>query len=114
MQKPNKLRLDTPDNLIIADGTNITTFDKKGGVFYKQPETTEDLKVLLDDDKYSLFNGFFGEAPKAIKSVDGDKKTLGGDQVLEVKTFFDKAGNKVQSFYVGSDNIAKRSSLTAK
>lgn len=114
MKKPNLLRLDTASTLVIADGTTITTYDKKGGVFYKQPQTTEDMKVLLDDDQYSLFTGFFGEAPNAFKSVDGDKKTLGGDQVLEVKAYFDKGGNKVQSFFVGSDNIAKRASITAK
>lgn len=114
LKKPNLLRLDTATTLVVADGTNITTFDKKEGVFYKQPQTKEDMKVLLDDDQYSLFTGFFGDAPNAVKSVDGDTKTLGGDQVLEVKAFYDKAGNKTQSFYVGSDHIAKRSSIVAK
>ena len=113
MKKPNLLRLDTDSTLIIADGKTITTFDKKGGVYYKQPQTKEDMKVVLDGDQYNLFTGFFGEAPNVLKSVDGEKKTMGGDQVVEVKTTFDKGGKKTQSFYVGSDNIAKRSSLTA-
>lgn len=113
MKKPNYLRLDTASTLVIADGTTITTYDKKQGVFYKQPQTREDVKVLLDDDQYSLFTGFFGEAPNAFKSVDGDKKSLGGEQVTEVKAYFDKAGKKQQTFYVGGDNIAKRASVTA-
>lgn len=114
MKKPNLLRLDTDSTLVIADGTTITTFDKKQGVYYKQPQTKEDMKVLLDSDQYNLFTGFFGEAPAVLKSVDGQKRTLGGDQVTEVNTFFDKGEKKQQMFYVGSDNIAKRSSLTAK
>jgi len=113
MKKPNLLRLDTDTTLVIADGTTITTFDKKQGVYYKQPQTKEDIKVLLDSDQYNLFTGFFGEAPNVLKSVDGEKRSLGGDQVIEVKTTFDKGGKKTQSFYVGSDNIAKRASLTA-
>ncbi|MEI8281166.1 MAG: thioredoxin domain-containing protein [Armatimonadota bacterium] len=113
MKKPNLLRLDSDSTLVIADGTTITTFDKKQGVYYKQPQTKEDIKVLLDSDQYNLFTGFFGEAPNVMKSVDGEKRSLGGDQVIEVKTTFDKGGKKTQSFYVGSDNIAKRSSLTA-
>ena len=113
MKKPNYLRLDTDANLIIADGTTITTFDKKQGVYYKQPQTKEDMKVLLDDDQFNIFTGFFGDAPNVMKSVDGQKRTLGGDQVTEVNTFFDKGGKKQQMFYVGSDNIAKRASLTA-
>ena len=113
MKKPNLLRLDTDTTLIIADGTTITTFDKKQGVYYKQPQTKEDMKVLLDADQFNLFTGFFGEAPAVQKSVDGKTRTLGGDQVTEVNTFFDKGGKKQQMFYVGSDNIAKRSSMTA-
>ena len=111
MKKPNLLRLDTDSTLIVADGTSIITFDKKQGVFYKQPQTKEDMKVLLDGDQYNLFNGFFGEAPNVLKSVDGEKRTMGGDQVIEVKTTFDKNGKKTTSFYVGSDNIAKKASL---
>lgn len=114
MKKPNLLRLDSTSTLIVADGTTITTYDKKQGVFYKQPQTKEDIKVLLDDDQYALFTGFFGSAPNALKSVDGDKKSLGGDQVLEVKAFYDKDGKKTQTFYVGSDNIAKRAAINAK
>src|SRR5689334_4734744 len=71
MKKPNLLRLDNSALLVVADGTTITTYDKKAGVFYKQPQTKEDMKVLLDDDQYSLFTGFFGDAPNAFKSVDG-------------------------------------------
>ena len=113
MKKPNLLRLDSDTTLIIADGTNITTFDKKQGVYYKQPQTKEDLRVLLDGDQYNLFNGFFGTTPNVLKSVDGQSRTLGGDQVIEVNTFFDKGEKKKQVFFVGSDNIAKRSLLTA-
>jgi thiol-disulfide isomerase/thioredoxin len=113
MKKPNLLRLDNDSTLIVADGTTIITFDKKQGVYYKQPQTKEDLRILVDGDQYSLFSGFFGEAPNVLKSVDGKVRTMGGDQVTEVNTTYDKSGKKTQTFYVGSDNIAKRSSLVA-
>ena len=71
------------------------------------------MKVLLDADQYNMFTGFFGDAPAVLKSVDGKTRTLGGDQVMEVNTFFDKGNKKQQMFFVGSDNIAKRSTLTA-
>lgn len=113
LKKPSMLRLDTAERLVVADGKTITTFEKKEGVYYKQPQTNEDIKVLLDDDKFALFTGFFGDAPAAIKTQDGATRTLAGDQVQEVKAFYDKAGKKQHTFYVGSDSIAKRSSLTA-
>ena len=114
MKKPNLLRLDSDTTLIIADGTNITTFDKKQGVYYKQPQTKEDLRVLLDGDQYNLFNGFFGTTPNVLKSVDGQSRTLGGDQVIEVNTFFDKGEKKKQVFFVGSDNRQRTDALAVQ
>jgi thiol-disulfide isomerase/thioredoxin len=114
MKKPNFVRIDKADELVVADGTNITTFLKKEGIFYKRPQTKEDLAVLLDDDQFQLFSGFFGNAPKSVASVDGSTRNLGGEQVKEVKAVFDKKGNKEQLFFVGADGLAKRSNMTAK
>jgi thiol-disulfide isomerase/thioredoxin len=114
LKKPNFVRIDKGDELVVADGTNITTFVKKEGIFYKRPQTKDDVRVILDDDQFMLFSGFFGDAPKAFSSSDGSTRALGGEQVKEVKAIFDKKGNKEQLFFVGADGLAKRANLTAK
>jgi len=53
--KPNKARIDTPNQLVVADGTTITTFDKSDNSFYKKPQTAEDFKGLFAGDEMGLF-----------------------------------------------------------
>ena len=114
MKKPASLRLETNDETIVADGTNITVFSKKDSIFYKKPQTVEELKLTLNDDQYAMFSGFFGAALKPVKTVDAGSRTLGGEQVNEVKAFFDKSGKKTTSFYVSPDGVARRAQLTAE
>lgn len=113
LKKPNIARIDTDSELVIADGTNITTLDKKGKIWYKRPQTTEDFNVMLADEKYTLFSGFFGIKPKTVKITDAGSRTLGNETVTEVKAVMDKAGKKTASFYVGTDGIAKRAAVAA-
>ncbi|MEI7577794.1 MAG: thioredoxin domain-containing protein [Armatimonadota bacterium] len=114
MKKPASLRLETTEETIVADGTNITVFSKKDNVFYKKPQTAEELKVTLNEDQYAMFSGFFGSAPKVVKTVDAGSRTLGGEPVNEVKAFFDKSGKKTTSFFVSPDGVARRANLTAE
>lgn len=114
MKKPSSLRLETIDETIVADGTNITVFSKKDGIFYKRPQTLDELKLTLNDDQYSMFSGFFGETLKPVKTVDAGSRTLGGESVKEVKAFFDKSGKKTTSFFVSPDGVARKAQLTAE
>jgi len=114
LKKPNLVRLDTSTELVVADGTTITTFDKKGNIWYKRPQTKEDFSVLMGDEKYTLFSGFFGVTPKTVKTTDAGTRTLAAEQVLEIKAIMDKSAKVTQSFFVGQDGIAKRAALTAE
>jgi thiol-disulfide isomerase/thioredoxin len=113
MKKPASLRLETSDETIVADGTNITVFSKKDNIFYKKPQTLDELKVTLNEDQYSMFSGFFGTSLKPVKTVDAGAKSLGGEQVSEIKAFFDKSGKKTTSFFVSPDGVARKAQLTA-
>lgn len=81
MKKPASLRLETDEETIVADGSNITVFSKKDNIFYKKPQTLEELKLTLNEDQYAMFNGFFGDALKTVKTVDAGSRTLGGEKV---------------------------------
>lgn len=114
MKKPASLRLETDEETIVADGSNITVFSKKDNIFYKKPQTLEELKLTLNEDQYAMFNGFFGDALKTVKTVDAGSRTLGGEKVNEIKAFFDKSGKKTTSFFVSPDGVARKAQLTAE
>lgn len=113
-KKPNLFRIEKADEVLVGDGTTITTYEKKGKIFYKRPQTKEDFEIILHDDKLSMFSGFFGVKPAVVKTVDGSSRTLGGEQFKEINAFFDQGGMKKSSFFVGSNGVVTRSNFTFK
>lgn len=57
--KPNKARVETPHVILIADGTNITTFSKDRQTYCKQAQTDSGLKQMFQSDQLSLWKPFF-------------------------------------------------------
>src|SRR5437764_13547735 len=59
LSKPNLAKLDWPANLVVADGTNITFFNKLDKTFYKQPQAAEALEQVFKQEKERLWLPFF-------------------------------------------------------
>src|SRR5689334_11791181 len=81
LAKPNKARIDTPSQLVVADGTNITTYDKNDKSYFKKPQTDSDLKDLFATDELSLFGPFFDANffnNKVVSSKPGGQKNRKG------------------------------------
>jgi thiol-disulfide isomerase/thioredoxin len=115
LKKPNSLRVDKTDELIVGDGKEITVFNKKDNTFYKKPQNDDELRVILKKDEYSLFSGFFPVSkPNPTSTTDGASRTLSSETVKEVIAMYDAKGDKKQSFFVGSDNLVKRSQMSIK
>ena len=111
LAKPNKARIDTPSQLVVADGTNITTYDKNDKSYFKKPETEADLKALFKSDDLNLFGSFF-DANFYKNSIVSSKAA--GQKVRKGVTFdvilanADALGKKTISFYIDpADKLAK-------
>jgi len=61
LAKPNLAKIDSPTELIVADGTKITTYDKAKKTYYKRAQTDQELSKLLAKSELSLWAGFFNE-----------------------------------------------------
>ena len=57
--KPNKARIETPDTLIVLDGTNQTTYYKRQGVYLVHPQLDSVARSLFKSDELALFAPFF-------------------------------------------------------
>jgi outer membrane lipoprotein-sorting protein len=111
LAKPNKARIDTPSQLVVADGTTITTYDKNDKSYFKKPATEADLKALFKSDDLSLFGAFF-DANFYKGSIVASKAT--GQKVRKGVTYdvvlanADALGKKTISFYIDpKDKLAK-------
>lgn len=59
MQKPDKARVETENKVIVADGKQITTYDKWQNSFFRQPQTPASLRKALAGQGTDFLNSFF-------------------------------------------------------
>jgi len=110
LAKPNKARVDTPTQLIVADGTTIATFDKNDNSYYKKPQTDDDLKAVFTGDDLNIFRAFYDAA--AFDKMQGAKaagqKVRKGVAYNVVEVVTDPAGKNKTTYYIDpSDKLAK-------
>lgn len=111
LSKPNMARIDKQNELIIADGKDILTYDKKAMTYYKRPQTESEFTGLFRDDELSFFRPFFDAKSFAGISVsDGGAKTRKGMQLRMFAGSMDK-GRKQANFYLDNGNIARQVEL---
>ncbi|MBC8065010.1 MAG: thioredoxin family protein [Chlorobia bacterium] len=114
LAKPNMAKIDTSSELIVADGTTITTYNKAEKAYFKKPQTDADLKALFKSDDLGLWAGFFNS--KAI-STTGTAKSLGtknrkGMTLNVVEAWADAKGRKTVTFYLNSqDGVVRQAEI---
>jgi thiol-disulfide isomerase/thioredoxin len=59
LAKPGSARIETATRLVVADGTEITTYDKTAKTYYKQPETVQLVTKALTNAGVGVWNAFF-------------------------------------------------------
>lgn len=103
LSKPNKARIDMPDELIVADGVTITTYDKNGKSFMKKAQTDGELKALFASPELGIFAAFF-DAGCYDKVHTGrvSKRSRRGASYDCVETDFELEGKQSAAFYLDS------------
>lgn len=94
LARPNKARIDFGNQIVVADGTTVTTYDKARNVFMKEPQEKATLGSLLTGQDLAIWSAFFG-----VKSFNPDNATALGKQTLNGQDF-----EKVQ-FAVGPNSV---------
>jgi outer membrane lipoprotein-sorting protein len=113
LKKPNLARVETPDEIIVADGKQITTFDKSDKTFFKQAQTDAALKDIFKADELNLWAGFFD--PNAFKNVATKslgKKSRKGTALDAVEAAYDAKRLKVVTYFLApGDHLARQASI---
>lgn len=69
--KPNLLRIDSPTQLVISDGTSVYTLLKSQNVYYKSPVNAESMAKVLGSDAMMPLRSFFNA--NALSGLSGLK-----------------------------------------
>ncbi len=71
LAKPSKFRLETPDEVVVANGATIWTYKKSDNSYSQATQTEDDLKAFLKRDAVLPWAGFFAKEP--FKNTTGQK-----------------------------------------
>jgi thiol-disulfide isomerase/thioredoxin len=108
LAKPNMIRFDKPDELIVGDGTTLTVYSKSAKTYYKQPQNADAVKSILSADEARLWAAFFdGNAFANTSAKALGKQNRKGQSYDAVQVALDKTGKKTMTYLFDGDKLAK-------
>jgi outer membrane lipoprotein-sorting protein len=117
LAKPNQARIDTPRELIIADGKTITTYDKANKTYYKRPQTNEELRAMFGPDELNLWASFFDAKAYAnvVSTRQAGTRNRRGMTLNVLEASFDRENRRKVTFYLHQqDNVARQAEILVK
>ena len=117
LAKPNLARIETSSRVIVADGTDITTFEKGRNQYYKVPQTAAALAEIFSPVEFQAWTPFFDSKAfaKVAKIEDKGSRKRGGKTMNMVQISADAKGDTVMTFHIDeSDNLTKQATFDIK
>lgn len=111
--KPNMLRVETPTQLIVADGKQITTLEKADNTYYTRSQSDGELQSLLNSEDLAVWSPFFGAKTfdNAAASKDLGSKTRNGNVLRVVEATLDAQARQVVTLYLAADGLARQAEI---
>lgn len=114
LAKPNRARIETPNEIIVADGKQITRYSRKDNAYFKSAQSDGALKSLFANDDLMLWRAFF--VPNAMDAIPGESKgtvTRRGQTLDVVKATMDAAASQSVTYYLSQqDKVARQAVFT--
>jgi len=111
-KKPNLARIETPGQVIVADGKQITTFDRLENKYFKKPQTEGDLAALMTGDELGLWSAFFTTPATPTTSRDLGPKNRKGTPLDTVAATYGQKGEKTVTYYLGQqDKVVRQAQI---
>lgn len=112
LAKPNMARIETPNQLIIADGRQVLTYDKGSKTYYYDPQDATSIAGMMQDEALSFWAPFFNA--KALDGVStkamGSKNRRG--ETFEVVEASFNGGKRKVNYYLDSSGLARMADIS--
>lgn len=113
LKKPNLARIDTPTQLIVADGKNITTLNKADNVYYRRPSSDFELKAVMSAEAVNLWAGFFNPlAYNPIVTKNLGARIRKGLSLTGTEGTYDSKGDRRIAYYLSdADHLLRQAEI---
>lgn len=106
LKKPNLARIDTPKELIVADGKTVTVLSKAENTYFKHAQTEGEEVGLIASDELRLFAGFFNaDAYNGARTKPLGKRAVNGSAMNVVEA---TAPHRVDTYFLADDKVARK------
>lgn len=116
LSKPNRARIESASQIITADGSTITFFDRKSNSYFKRKQTDAEFRALLTSDDLSLWAPFFRD--DAFKGLNvkamPDKNRKGVNFKVVTLTPPDATDVSWTLYIHPDDNVARQAEIVVK
>jgi outer membrane lipoprotein-sorting protein len=105
LAKPSKFKLETPDEIIIGDGTTVTDYKKADNTYSQTEQTAADDKALLKRDAVLSWTAFFSKEPfKDVTGIKvGSKHMVKGKPVTDVSLTLPGKPERSATLFIDQD-----------
>jgi len=110
LAKPNLARIDSPESLTIADGTNITTYLKAKNEYYVVPEKDTNVGTLIPSSIAQIYSPFFDARAlnPGPESRDLGQVTINSEQLEKVSIGNEASATSSTTLYLNTaTNLVK-------
>jgi len=106
LKKPNLARIDTPKELIVADGKTVTVLNKAENTYFKHAQAEGEEVGLIASDELRLFAGFFkADAYNGARTKPLGKRAVNGSAMNVVEA---TAPHRVDTYFLAEDKVARK------
>lgn len=117
LAKPNKARIETPTEIIYADGTTVVTYNKAQKTYYKDPQTKDTIAKLLSAGGLRLWAPFFdpklAQKPTSVRALGTVSRK--GMNLTAIDVAYSGKYPTVATQYISpSDNLIRQASIAVK
>lgn len=114
LAKPNKAMIETPTMTYVADGENLTTYDKARNSYFVKPQPADAYKALLESDEVAIWRAFFDA--KVFDNVASTKnegtRSWRGEKLTTVSAQVDQRGEYVIKLHTSQkDGLPRQAEL---
>lgn len=112
LAKPNMARIESPTEIITADGSSIVRYDKAQKTYFRDPQSDAALRSILSADEYAVWDAFFnGNAFSKASAKSLGKVNRKGMTLNAVEASFDEGKKKVTYYLSEQDSLARQAEI---
>lgn len=117
LSKPNKAFVDMPDKIYVADGKDLTVYDKRLNSYFVKAQPADLATELFREEEISLWRPFFNA--KVYDNVASTKnegtRTRRGETLNTVSAQVDKAGDYTVRLHLSQkDGLPRQAEFVSK